>query len=369
MRSKKLLVALLITNAVFACSWDHLIWIPRDESADPLYRFVKGDKAGYIDSKGKVVIPASLPVWGNSGSEFHDGLLEIGVSSGRYVDRTGKVVVDPGLHRGWDFSDGLAAAMKQGEKLWGFIDTSGKFAISPRFATSPNGYVYPFSDGLAAIEVGKKTGYIDRTGQFKIDPQFVHGSAFENGAALVVTAGPCWYVPDGPCPDFQVVGQGPRENAPACKFQYIDKTGRKIGGLEFEQGRAFSEGLAPVRIDSRWGYIDFSGKLVIAAKFDDARPFHSGLARIRAESQSGYVDKSGAIVIPAQYEYEEDFSEGFAVVRGSKGYQYIDKEGRDAGFGNFAAASPFFKGLAHVRLLSGRGFAYIDQTGRRVFEY
>jgi hypothetical protein len=36
-------------------------------------------------------------VHGNYGSEFHDGLLEIGVSDGRYVDRTGEVVLEKAL--------------------------------------------------------------------------------------------------------------------------------------------------------------------------------------------------------------------------------------------------------------------------------
>jgi len=70
---------------------------PANNSADPLYRFVKNGKAGYIDHTGKVAIPPTLEVHGNYGSEFHDGLLEIGVSDGRYVDRTGEVVLDKAL--------------------------------------------------------------------------------------------------------------------------------------------------------------------------------------------------------------------------------------------------------------------------------
>ena len=147
----KRLVVLAFTAAVaFACSWDYPIWIPRSKSADPLYRFVKNGKAGYIDGSGRIVIPPKLKPWGNYGSEFHDGLLEIAVSDGRYVDRTGKLVIDKGFYRGWDFSEGLAVAMRKGENLWGYIDTTGEFAISPRFETSPNGYVYPFFDGLSS---------------------------------------------------------------------------------------------------------------------------------------------------------------------------------------------------------------------------
>ena len=34
-------------------------------------------------------------------SEFHDGLLEIAVGDGKYVDRTGTLVIDKDLCRGW----------------------------------------------------------------------------------------------------------------------------------------------------------------------------------------------------------------------------------------------------------------------------
>ena len=50
------------------------------------------------------------------------------------------------------------------------------------------------------------------------------------------------------------------------------------------------------------------------------------------------------------------------------GYAYIDTTGRRASFGTFQAASPFFKGVAHVRL-SDTAYAYIDKTGRRIFTY
>jgi hypothetical protein len=101
-------IFVLTATVAFACSWDYPIWIPRSKSADPLYRFIKNGQAGYIDGNGRVVIQPKLKAWGNYGSEFHDGLLEIAVSDGVYIDQTGKVVIDKGLYRGWDFSEGLA---------------------------------------------------------------------------------------------------------------------------------------------------------------------------------------------------------------------------------------------------------------------
>ena len=97
---RKLFALALVTGVVFACESVYPIWIQRSSTADPLYRFVRNGKAGYIDGTGQIVIPPTLEAYGNYGGEFHDGLIEIGVSDGLYVDRTGKVVLDPGLFRG-----------------------------------------------------------------------------------------------------------------------------------------------------------------------------------------------------------------------------------------------------------------------------
>jgi len=373
---KRLVVVAITATLALACSWDYPIWIPRSKSADPLYRFVKNGKAGYIDGSGRIVIPPKLKPWGNYGSEFHDGLLEIAVGDGRYVDRTGEVVIDKGFYRGWDFSEGLAVAMREGEDLWGYIDTSGEFAISPRFASSLDDYVYPFSDGLAMIEVKGKFGYIDHSGDFVIKPRFFGGFSFSDGMARVVAEGPCAYWTDGPC--TSPISAGGREGAthPPCKFTYIDKTGRVITQARFDYARDFSEGLAPIRIGSQWGFIDKTGASVVDPRFEDAGPFDSGLSRIREHGLHGYADKSGSIQIAPQYKYAEDFSEGFAVVGDGAGrYWYIDQHGSRTIADEFAAASPFFKGLANVKLLPSdatearAAFAYIDTKGHRVFAY
>jgi hypothetical protein len=98
------------------------------------------------------------------------------------------------------------------------------------------------------------------------------------------------------------------------------------------------------------------------------------LARIRENGRYGFADKSGKLVIPARYEYAESFSDGFAVVGEDQHFWYIDSRGNRASFGIFAAASPFFKGLANVQLISQDEtkpdrFAYIDTNGRRIFAY
>ena len=51
---------------------------------------------------------------------------------------TWKKAIDRRLYRGWDFSEGLAVAMEKDGGKWGYINTKGELAISPRFAWSPS---------------------------------------------------------------------------------------------------------------------------------------------------------------------------------------------------------------------------------------
>lgn len=99
-------LAAVTSVLAFGCSWDYSIWIPRNRSADPLYRFTKHGKAGYINREGKVVIPPKFEPLGNSGGEFRDGLALTAVANGKYMDESGRIAIDKGLYRGWDFTEG-----------------------------------------------------------------------------------------------------------------------------------------------------------------------------------------------------------------------------------------------------------------------
>ena len=60
------------------------------------------------------------------------------------------------------------------------IDQDKRIVIS-----SPSNGKTPFSDGLAAIKVGKKWGFIDDDGKMIIQPQFEEANSFSEGSAKV----------------------------------------------------------------------------------------------------------------------------------------------------------------------------------------
>ena len=49
----------------------------------------------------------------------------------------------------------------------------------------------------------------------------------------------------------------------------------------------FKEGLAPFRIDNKFGFFDRKGKIIIRSQFDFAFPFHEGLAAICVGCKEG----------------------------------------------------------------------------------
>ena len=61
-----------------------------------------------------------------------------------FIDKSGKVVIEPQFDDADLFSEGLVLVEKDGK--WGFIDKSGKVVIEPQFDDAE-----PFSEGLAKV--------------------------------------------------------------------------------------------------------------------------------------------------------------------------------------------------------------------------
>ena len=69
---------------------------------------------------------------------------------------------------------------------------------------------------------------------------------------------------------------------------------------QFKENRDFTEGLARVKVDKKWGYIDKTGNYVIKSQFDKASNFRDGIARVEFvglfSRKIGYVDKTGKYI-------------------------------------------------------------------------
>lgn len=92
----------------------------------------------------------------------------------------------------------------------------------------------------------------------------------------------------------------------------------------------FSEGLAAVGVNGKYGFIDAQGQVAIPLKYDDVAEFRDGLAPVELNGKWGFIDTNGSIVIPCMYSYVEAFKEnGLACVELNGKMGCIDRAGRE----------------------------------------
>lgn len=316
-----LLIASIMTFAVASCH--------RETKTNKITVYSSGDQYGFIDKTGKLVIDPQF----DDVDRFSEGLaaVEIKENGWGFIDKSGKMVIEPKFDRVHSFSEGLAAVKtKDG---WGFIDKSGKMVIKPTFD-----YSYGFFEGLARVEIGKKTGFIDKTGKIVINPIFNNDNVgdFHEGLACVkigekegfidktgkIVIDPIYDVARDFNEGLACVKSGKR-------YGFIDKTGQILIDFQFERGVGdFKEGLAWIYNGENFGFIDRTGQIVIDPIYDDAfYDFQENLARVKSKGKYGFIDKTGRMIIDSQFDEALDFKEGLALVKTNDNYGFIDKSG------------------------------------------
>lgn len=150
------------------------------------------------------------------------------------------------------------------------------------------------------------------------------------------------------------------------KTGYIDKTGKEVIPKIYDDGADFSEGMAGVVINGKWGFIDTAGTIVIEPQFEYVGKFSNELAKYTINSRDwGFIDKTGSIVIPASNTISYyDFQEDVAVFQESRKSGFIDKKGKIVINAIYDNAKSFSDGLAVVKLNNLYGF--IDKTGKEI---
>jgi hypothetical protein len=148
---------LLLFSVCLDCTSQHI-------SRLPLFRIVEGDKYGFIDRSGKVVIP---PVFRNAGN-FSEGLAPVRLHGlWGYIDVSGKFVIDAQFDYAGNFLESTAIVYKEGHPF--YIDKQGKKLFENVYAVTG-----PFSNGRALVKThSKKYGIINKNGELLIDTVFM----------------------------------------------------------------------------------------------------------------------------------------------------------------------------------------------------
>lgn len=308
-----------------------------------LAKITVNGKVGFINPKGNVVVKPKL----KDAGYFSENLAPFESDDGKwgFIGTQGEIVIKPQFDWALSFKEGLALVESGG--LWGFIDKSGQFVIEPRFKEAAG-----FSEGLARAAIfdpdyvwentnipnGKNNwGFLDKQGNWAIRPTLDRASRdFNGGMALVgrfvensagdkvtglfyidrqgrelgtLNSFSNYFFSD----DARIVEAG--ENEEGTLFSFLDRNGNRLTDKNFKYVQPFTEGLAAVCVDEKWGFIDKTGEFVIEPQFESARSFSEGLAAVTDESDDyGFIDRSGNWAIKPRFEYVENFREGFALV-------------------------------------------------------
>jgi len=322
-----------------------------------------GDKWGFIDITGEMVIPPTFDMaW-----QFSEGLAhvrkdgEIG-----FIDKTGTMVFtisEEYNFAGLRFSDGMVWVLKGDiwSGKWGFVDREGNVIVEPIYdSVSPINPNVPsslfgmigFSEGLAAVQLGDYWGFVNTTGEVAIPIEFDRVGHFSEGLAFVE--------------------KGDKQG-------YINKMGEFV--ILFENafiGSPFSEGLAAVWTEERYGYIDKTGEFVIELPVDEGwypffwplythlGEFRDGVARLSKDqwhSQTNFIDKGGNTFLLDRATIGE-FSQGLIREREWRGggiggwgvVGFINIEGETIIPHIFDEARDFSEGFSAVRMGDKWGF-------------
>jgi WG containing repeat len=281
--------------------------------------------------------------------------------SGFYDIDTRELVIPLRFERVRKFSEGLAAVRDKG--LWGYIDMTGAWAITPRFELADD-----FHNGLAAIEAGKFIGVIDRTGKIVIEPQFARVEPFTSDI-VIATEGEVG--PRGVYPGFETVGGAVGVDARRGLYQigrgWITDASLRVNPFDPSRGlfwaRPKEGGLSGImRLDGSWflepsditggeplrdgiaivhgwekakpnnifltGAVDAKGRLVMPLKdwrfqrFSDESPF----IRVNQGAREGRIDGKGRLLGERLFDEIDGLNEGFAVRTGDT-WQFLSEQG------------------------------------------
>lgn len=238
-------------------------------------------KFGYMDRTGKVIIEPrfSRARTFSCGVGIVEDNFDMSYGTGEFslMDKSGKLIrkfAHEEVDNIWDFSEGLAvvrrydsnkkAKVRTGIVLttqahddhcrYGFCDTNGKTQFFENIDK-----LFPLSQGLALATVDDKYGFANASGKLVIAPTYRWANSFSEGLAAVSDNG---------------------------KTGFIDKSGKVVFELKFDRVGAFSEGLAPFQIGGKWGFVDTKGNVVIQPQYAVvADGFHGGIAACAIEKK------------------------------------------------------------------------------------
>lgn len=250
---------------------------------------------------------------------------------------------------------------------WGYIDHSGKMAISPKFDQAGL-----FIGNIALVNYLGSKRIINQFGEFIGEYEYDRVRIEKSNTALVSKRGRTDLInyrgkilfqtynklastdfgflestaenkmglisPDGAIilhPEYDSISE------PKSKRFAIIKKGDKVGLInskgfwiiplsnEFQDICHEGEGLIGIKKNGQYGFVDFGQRLLIANRYEKAKPFSSGLAAVALNDKWGFINKKEQLVIQPNYDQVTSFKNEISLVSREGKIGAIDKTGKE----------------------------------------
>ncbi|EHO11454.1 hypothetical protein HMPREF9714_01348 [Myroides odoratimimus CCUG 12901] len=198
---------------------------------------------------------------------------------------------------------------------YGFIDYSGNIIVEPTYE-----YIGDFSNNVCSV-----TNKLDEL-HFNYDNQ----DYFYSESSIINTKGEILF----PFIKYIQINEF-FDDVAFCfhqkikKYGVIDKLGYKIIPFIFEKSEIenshFSNGLARINKEGKFGFINKCNELIIPCKFDKASNFDNGYSLVKMKSKEFLIDTNGTI-FKSKHKIISTFKENRAIVKSNKKYGFVDKE-------------------------------------------
>ena len=172
------------------------------------------------------------------------------------------------------------------------------------------------------------------------------------------------------------------------KYGFIDREGRLVSELVFDDARHFQDGLATVKKEGKYACIDLSGNLCVGFISEIPIVFHEGKAavaiqrtdgnsggesdtqrdrykRMRSDYEKGllfgYIDRYGVFLIEPTYQEAHDFEDGLALTCKNGRFGFINDRNEAVVPHIYIEAGKFREGLARV-MSENQRMGFIDRS-------
>jgi hypothetical protein len=272
-----------------------------------------GKQNGFINIKGEVVVePKYTMVY-----DFQLDLIIVSKNNGfiNLLNQEGREIVEDSFSSdvSLSFNDKLAKVKKKSK--YGFIDVNGHEVIKCKYSGLER-----FSCGISVFKEKKLYGCLNTLGDIILNPKYDKINGFANTTSLL-NSNSYNAAHDSAIKNAFMNQEYSNIDARSIvsigtSFGLIDTNGNEVVPLIFDDFDYYpKEDVYKVKKRSDFGFIDIYGKEIISPKFKSARNFSNGLAAIKQNDKWGFINKSGKILIECNYTNCSDFvGDGYAIV-------------------------------------------------------